>query len=256
MRLPLGWSTDLAVLRIGGSVIEEHPDHLVVRSPQNPTYHWGHFVLVTDAGAVEDADRWTTRFLECFPGATHRAIGLITSPAQPGAWLDAGLAVENDEVLVAREPVQPRPLPDGYRVRPLTTAEDWRRSTVLNDTCYPGEQEFQERTTAVRAEMAARGDITWFGAFSDAGDLAAELGILDCGDGVARFQSVLTAPAHRRRGLVGHLLGVADAYARSTGARSTVIIADEGADAARLYRSVGLLDDSRKTEAYRFTTAG
>jgi GNAT superfamily N-acetyltransferase len=86
--------------------------------------------------------------------------------------------------------------------------------------------------------MTEQGHLAWFGAFH--GDrLAAELGIVDCGEGVARYQSVVTAAEHRRRGLAGHLLGVAAQWAADRGARRWVIVADAGSDAARLYRSRG-----------------
>ena len=52
MDVPLSWHTDLAVLAASGSWVEEHADHLVVRTPANPSYHWGNFVLVTDPTAV------------------------------------------------------------------------------------------------------------------------------------------------------------------------------------------------------------
>jgi GNAT superfamily N-acetyltransferase len=45
--LPPGWATDLAVLRYTGSSAEDHGDHLVMRKPDNPQYHWGNFVLIT-----------------------------------------------------------------------------------------------------------------------------------------------------------------------------------------------------------------
>ena len=42
----LGLRTDLVLLRLGGSVVEHHDDHVVVRTPDNPTYWWGNFLLV------------------------------------------------------------------------------------------------------------------------------------------------------------------------------------------------------------------
>ena len=86
--------------------------------------------------------------------------------------------------------------------------------------------------------MVEAGHTCWFGAF--AGDeLAAELGIVDLGDGTARYQSVLTAPAHRRRGLTSHLLAAAGAWAGGRGVGLWVIVAEPGGDAERLYRAAG-----------------
>src|SRR4051794_10284421 len=97
--LPLGWHTDLAVRRAGGSTVEEHRDHLVVRSPDNPAFHWGNFVLVTDPVAVDDADRWVSVFEAEFPGAEHRAVGLVAEPTDDSGWYAHGLVVEHEDVL-------------------------------------------------------------------------------------------------------------------------------------------------------------
>ena len=59
--LPARWATDLTVLEASGSHVERHDDHLVVRTPRNPGYHWGNFVLVTDPSASDDAARWLAR---------------------------------------------------------------------------------------------------------------------------------------------------------------------------------------------------
>ncbi|MBP6526283.1 MAG: hypothetical protein KA249_12835, partial [Dermatophilaceae bacterium] len=77
---PPGWATDLAILKLSGSTIEQHADHLVVRSPHNPGCHWGNCVFVTDPDAVDDADRWVAVFTSAFPEAGWVAIGLTRMP--------------------------------------------------------------------------------------------------------------------------------------------------------------------------------
>ncbi len=242
MDLPLGWHTDLAVLRLGGSQVEEHQGHLVVRTPHNPTYYWGNFILVTDPGTVDDAAGWLRRFEELFPDAAHRSIGLVAEPTEQ-VWNDQTMFVERADVLVAYGEVAERAIAAGYEVRELTTGDDWVRSTAMRQAAFPDQDEFEERVTATRIAVTAGGDLTWFGAFADDG-LASELGIVLCDQGVARYQSVLTDSAHRRRGLTSHLLGVAATHARSRGAERLVIIADADTDAGRLYRRAGFGFDS------------
>lgn len=250
MALPFGWQTDLAVLRLGGSEVEEYDDHLVVRTPANPTYYWGNFVLVTDPGAVGNAAGWLHRFESCFPEAEHRAIGLVADPADHAPWSAAGLFFELADVLVAPSTIPGRSLPAGYEVRELRTPEDWERSNRLRQLAFPDQDEFEERVTATRTEVTAGGALTWFGAFAGP-ELTAELGIVDCGGGLARYQSVLTHPDHRRRGLTSHLLGVAAAHATARGADRLVIIADGGSDAGRLYRAAGFALDSIEVQVSR-----
>ncbi|RNL79514.1 GNAT family N-acetyltransferase [Nocardioides marmorisolisilvae] len=244
----LGWRTDLAVLRYGGSAVEEHPDHLVVRTPANPTYHWGNFVLVTDPEAADDADRWRARFGAEFPEARHLAIGL---PGQPDAAAWQGTEIEASDVLVATGAVATRDLADGYTVRPIESAEDWAASTALNDEHYPGELEFARLRSQIRSRMVEAGHLTWFGAFTLDGDrLVSELGIVPVEAGLARYQSVLTHTEHRRRGLTGHLLGVAAQHARSAGETTLVIIADANSAAGRLYRAAGFAHTETAWQAY------
>ncbi|MGY2875052.1 GNAT superfamily N-acetyltransferase [Marmoricola sp. URHA0025 HA25] len=250
MDLPLGWRTDLAVRRAGGSTVDELADHLVVRSPDNPAFHWGNFVLVTDPGAVDDADRWVSTFEKEFPGAEHRAIGLVAEPGDDSGWYQQGLVVEHEDVLGADRRPEPTPVPQGYLVRRLGTHEDWSQSTGLELDEYPGDAEFHHAATATRARMSERGVAAWFGAFH--GDrLVAQLGIVDCGDAVARYQAVLTAADHRRHGLASHLLGEAAGWAADRRARSWVIVADADSPASRLYQGRGFGLAGRSSQAYR-----
>jgi len=180
MDLHLGWHTDLAVLRLAGSRIEQHADHVVVRTPTNPTYHWGNFVLVTDPEAVDDAERWVGVFERAFPEAAHRSIGLVSEPTDEQTWQAQGFEVEKDDVLATDSCPTPTPVPGGYLVRRLETAEDWDQSCGLRIVEFADEQgyeiEFERRSTEVRASMSERGHVAWFGAFH--GDrLAAELGM-------------------------------------------------------------------------------
>jgi GNAT superfamily N-acetyltransferase len=254
MALPLGWHTDLAVLRLTGSVIDERDDHLVVRTPANPLYHWGNFILVTDETSTGDAQRWLDVFEREFPDAAHRSIGLVGVLADESVWTDLDLAVEHDDVLATDTCPEPTPVPDGYLVKQIADAVEWEQSNGLRIAEFASddnrEAQFERNTTEARIEMSQAGSVAWFGAFH--GDqLAAELGIVDCGSGVARYQAVVTDAGHRRRGLAGHLLGVAAEWARERGARTWVIVADPDADAGRLYRARGFSPADRGVRAYR-----
>jgi GNAT superfamily N-acetyltransferase len=254
MGLPLGWHTDLAVRRLGGSVVVERSDHLLVRTAANPLFYWGNFVLVTDPGRLDDASHWLEVFEREFPEAAHRAIGMVAEPADLAPWRALGLEIDHDDVLATDTSPAPSPLPEGYLVRQITDAIDWERSTEMRIAEFapndPREAQFERNVTESRIAMTDSGKVAWFGAFL--GDrLAAELGIVDCGDGVARYQAVVTHADHRRRGLAGHLLGVAADWARDRGARAWVIVADDGSDAARLYRARGFVPADRGTRAQR-----
>lgn len=254
MTLPLGWHTDLAVLRLTGSTVDRRGDHLVVRTTANPLYHWGNFVLVTDERAVDRPEHWLEVFEREFPDAAHRSIGLVTEPADEASWTRLDLVVEHDDVLATDTCPESTPVPQGYLVRQIRDDVEWEQSTGLRVAEFAEadsrEAAYERTTTEVRRSMVGREDVAWFGAFH--GDrLVAELGIVDCGDGIARYQAVVTGADHRRRGLAGHLLGVAARWARDHGAHTWVIVAEDGAEAARLYRSRGFRPAGRGARAYR-----
>ena len=249
--IPLGWHTDVAVLGHSGSTVERHADHWVVRTPDNPTYHWGNFVLVTAPEAAGDPRRWLDVFEAAFPDARHRSIGLTADPPDEGAWEAVGLAVEHEDVLAGSGPAAVA-LADGYVVRTLETVDDWAQDLRLTLDEYGGDDRhaaFETRSAAVKAQLVRAGVATWVGAFAG-DDLVADLGIVDCGDAVARYQSVLTDARHRRRGLASHLLGVAAAWAHARACTQLVILADADEPPSRLYQSLGFTPVLRTSQAY------
>ena len=254
--LPPGWATALAILRHTGSTIENRGDHLLVRTPANPDFHWGHCLFVTNPAAVDDAGRWVRTFQSAFPEVGWVAIGLITMPAELDAWSALGLGLEQDDVLTTRTLPRLTPRPQGYAVRRLT-GDDWARSVARSvaENDRTGDEEplsFERFATAqaqARRELSERGVGASFGAFK-AGLLVAELGIVACGQ-TARYQSVGTDQDHRRRGLASHLLGVAARWAADHGCDRGVIVTEATNPAGRVYRSVGFEPDVSNAQAYR-----
>lgn len=251
-----GWATDLAILRLSGSVVTDRRDHLVVRTPDNPQFHWGNFVLVTDERRVDDAAVWVGVFEGAFPGVGWVSIGLPRLPDDTTAWEAHRMALEVDEVLTAVALPPLAPLADGYTVRRLA-GDDWAlavaRSVAHN--ARTGTEEpvsfasFARRRARARRALSERGLGAWFGAF--AGDaLVADLGIVRCGT-AARYQDVSTDEAHRGRGLASHLLGVAARWAADAGCEQWVIVTEAESAAGRLYRSLGFGPDTANVLAYR-----
>lgn len=69
-------ATDIDVLAADHR-LERGADHWVVRSPSNPTYWWGNFLLFDDAPRTGDGRRWCSRFAEAFardPRVTHTTL--------------------------------------------------------------------------------------------------------------------------------------------------------------------------------------
>lgn len=250
--LPLGWRTDLDVARKSGSSVRAADGYLAVVTPDNPGYYWGNFILVTDPGLASRPRECLALMQREFPAAAHVAIGLPGAPP-PGAWEGMDVDVECDEVLGADQPPRGRELAPGYVARPLE-GDDWEQS-LRNEVAESGASDvgayevFARRRIASRQAMVAAGDALFVGAFAGE-DLVSDLGIVLCED-AARYQSVATLAAHRRKGLASHLLQVAGEWAATRGATRWVIIAEPGSDAARLYRNCGLRPIDESWQVYR-----
>lgn len=252
--LPISTRTDIAVNVLSGAVVDDHGDHVVVRTPGAPDYHWGNYVQVT-TGDPDDAPTWLARFAGEFPRAAHRAIGL-PAPSQAPAWPAAGLTPDVVESLTTSRVPPAAPLPEGYRVVELESDADWGARLVaemeLNvEEGIHSQAEYRKYAMgqiATRRRLVGQGLARWFGALDEDDHLAASLGIVllhELEPVTARYQSVLTSIGHRRRGLARHLLGVAAAWATAAGAEQLVIVADDGSPAARLYADAGFTPDER-----------
>jgi GNAT superfamily N-acetyltransferase len=255
--LDVGRATDIEVLSLSGSSVEDRGDHLIVRTPRNPTYHWGNCILVTDPEAVDDGGRWTEAFDAAFPAAGWIAIGLGRMPSDRAPWAASGLRLELNEVLTTTSLPRQTPAPNGYVVRRLA-GEDWEQTVTLavDDAARAGSwdpasfEAFARARAAITRALCDDGEIAaYFGAFAD-GVLAANLGIVCCGT-TARFQTVLTQEAHRRRGLASHLLGMAAHWAGGRGCDRWVIVTETDNPAGRVYHAAGFERHASNVQAFR-----
>jgi hypothetical protein len=93
----LGYRTDLAILALEGSQVTDRGDHLVIRTPDNPDYWWGNFLLLRDLKPGSGGS-WLARFAVEFPDAQYIALGLdqtdagTVDPGDLAGFLTARLA--------------------------------------------------------------------------------------------------------------------------------------------------------------------
>jgi ribosomal protein S18 acetylase RimI-like enzyme len=240
----LGYRTDVALRTMEGAEVTDRGDHLVVRTPDNPNFWWGNFLLLAEVPGPGEAGSWVARFAAEFPAARHVALGVDTADGDaelPADLAVTGLGVERAVVMTATEVVPPaRPNTDA-EIRPLRSDADWRQSVDLAVRCADSgdESDYLERRAMARRRMTQAGIGVWFGAF-DGDRLLAQLGLFEVGDGYGRYQHVETDPAARRRGLAGTLLWYAGRYGHEVlGTRTLVIVADPADAAIRVYRAAG-----------------
>lgn len=251
-----GWETDLSILNLSGSIIQDFNSHLVIRSPDNPEFHWGNFILVKDSKTIENATRWVEIFKENFPDATWTAIGLPKYPVSTKSWKDLALEIERLEVLKCDSMPKLANIDDAYTSR-IFEREDWDRlyEYEIAQNLDSGEhdsssfEKFIRNTISVRKNLCDQQKAAWFGAFHKEA-LVAMLGIVICGE-AARYQDVQTDKKHRRIGLASHLLGEAAKWSAEMGSKSWVIVTESTNDAGRVYRRADFKPDIEIVTAYK-----
>jgi len=254
----LGFATDLAILELGGSAIERRESFWRIETPHAPTYYWGNFLLLDPVDQALSASEWKRRFSAEFPQARHFALG-IDAPHGRKACLndfsEEGTEISEMTVLTS--------LPSTLRlvqaeaeagaeteietvvVRQLESDDDWDQALKLG--VFNRGQEFAEASyrnffhnyLAMQRCIVGRGRGMWWGTFVD-GALVAQAGIIDCDNGLARYQMVSTHPMFRRRGFAASTVSSAGyGAAEHFGTEKLVIVADPSYYAIALYEGLG-----------------
>ncbi len=249
----LGFRTDLRLLEMTGSEIEDRGTHLVIRTPANPTYFWGNFLLLRSLPVMGGEREVIGAFQTEFPLAEHVSIGLDGTHDQLEAvapFVEAGLQADSEVVLIAGSLVEPRPVADSVVIRALASDDDWEQRARLSYRQYSHTNEktfmaYARAKNAQERDLVARGVGERFGAFVD-DLLVSTAGIFLTHAGIARYQSVETHADHRRQGLAAAVVHAAGQHAVATyRAEVLVIVADHDGDAIRIYRRLGFADAER-----------
>ena len=257
MHVPsLAYRTDLALLELAGSEVEDHGSYLAVRTPANPTYWWGNFLLLPQAPTADELPGWMDAFAAVFPGSGHRAFGVATAAGTRedlAAFADAGFGVEASTVMTATAVHEP-PRPNREATfRPLVSDDDWAQQVELASVGEDGplDRAFVLAKATAERSLTGRGIGEWWGAFL--GDrLVSSMGLFAASPGLARFQEVKTHPDARGRGLAGSLVHRVSRFGfEELGARTLVMVADPDYLAIRVYRSVGFDDTETQLAADR-----
>jgi GNAT superfamily N-acetyltransferase len=255
----LGYRTDLMVRRLAGSLIIDRDDHLAIRTPDNPGFYWGNFLLYPARPGPGELARWVVAFQAEFPGARHVALGIDTTDGRLDAadeLADLGLTPDISTVLRATALAEPPHVNREATYRSLVSDDDWEqavalRSAVYDDTGAPEQVDFVRRQLAEARTLMSTGQARYHGAFV-ADRLVAQLGVVSDGSGIARYQNVETVADHRGQGLAGTLVYEAGRAALDRlDIRELVIVADPDDGAIRVYRGVGFTPAERQIQLQR-----
>jgi ribosomal protein S18 acetylase RimI-like enzyme len=247
----LGYRTDLIFHAFDGEIIDRG-DYLVLRTPTNPGFYWGNFLLFSYSPRESSFKEWRDLFaleIGVPPETKHQVFGWDSPDGELGviqSFLQAGFRLASEVVLTSSEPHSPTRPSDLVSIRALKTDADWEQAVENQVVCRePGFEEseyrdFRKRQMDRYRKMTTFGLGNWFGAFVDQ-QLVADLGLFHDGS-VGRYQSVETHPDFRRQGIAGALVYEASRQAKAEYNLNTlVIVADQDSSAARLYESLGFL---------------
>ncbi|WP_280152530.1 GNAT family N-acetyltransferase [Piscinibacter sp. XHJ-5] len=255
-QLSLGWRTDLIFPRFDAHVIERS-DHWLIRTPHNPTYWWGNFLLYPRAPREGDAHAWLAAFDEEIasvqPQSRHIAIGVdAAAPFElPPDFAAAGLCACETTVLslrAGRLRTTAKVLPAGLVARPLRLAAESplaiEQQVASDDDGHEpvGYRVFRERQMQRYAAMELARLGHWFGVLARTPQgqaMTAGCGLFRDGT-LGRFQYVSTHPAWRRRGLCTALVHAVCRHGfEAMGLDTLVIAADPDDVAIGIYESLG-----------------
>ncbi|GAB3924455.1 hypothetical protein GCM10029976_016190 [Kribbella albertanoniae] len=249
----LGYRTDLFLLGLGGTELHDKGEYVVVRTPANPTFWWGNYLLYRTPFGPGDVQRRLDEFRKEFPEADHVAIGVDSTDGVLGVdgvkeeLVARKATVDFSTVMAANTVIAPARPNTTSTYRLIATDDDWAQlealtlanATMTVDDSYVEYTHRRQLADRVRVEA---GHGQWFGAF-DGDRLQASLGLMFDGAGLARFQTVQTHPDDRNQGIASTLVHHASTYGLTEGgAKTLVMVADPDYLAIRIYRALGFSD--------------
>lgn len=258
-QLSLGWRTDLIFARFDGEVIARD-GFIVVRTPANPSYWWGNYLLFDHAPGAGEAQSWLasfeTQIAQRQPESRHITFGVDSAaPFElPAEFAQAGFERFASTVLTMRRDQLRAPrvtLGADLRFKVLELPADAAAAVELQAVSDDQRSEspagyrlFRERQMQRYEAMARAGMGHWFGIVArDAGGecLVADCGLFRAPGGrLGRFQHVETHPLWRRRGLCTALIHAVCRHGFETmGLDTLVIVADPDDVAIGLYEALG-----------------
>ena len=251
----LGYRTDLFVCAFDGQV-EDRGRYVVVRTPSNPLFWWGNFLLYPEAPDASAADSWQGDHARELPDIKTKLLTWdrpdgTTGEVEP--FLRAGYEIDVSSLLTATSATLRRSSRHASDVEVVALDADaqWEGAkraltnafAVTTGGSMEDLRDFMDRQFARFRAMQERGHGQWDGAVVD-GEIAASLGIVRERE-LGRFQLVGTDPKFARRGVCSTLVHEAGRRALAQGVSTLVMSADATYHAAKVYESVGFLPTER-----------
>lgn len=258
----LGLNTDLIFIE-GKGIIEDKGKYVLVKSPKNPRWHWGNFLIFKEAPAENSFQEWNTYFEDEFSdlNVEHRAFAWDNlEEGNVSEFIENGCSFEGVFTLATNEVNKTHKHNSDIVVKPIITDSEWEQAYELQVLCrdqiYSEEiyRQFKKPQMEEYRDLYLKGKGHWFGAFLN-GEIVGDLGIFHgnvSGKPLGRFQNVGTHPNHRRKGICSTLVYEASMQAlESYPIDNLVMIADSNYHAAEIYKSVGFKEVEKMYSLYQ-----
>jgi ribosomal protein S18 acetylase RimI-like enzyme len=245
----LGFQTNLIFSRFSGSV-EDRGSYTLIKTPTNPEYHWGNFIIFDQPPQKGDLEKWRSLFdceFEYYQEPHHYVFAWDLQDdlnLDVREFLAAGFKLDSTAVLTTSRLNPPRHFNKNLEIRKLVTDSDWDQVVQLQNLCadpkYVNDAyfEFKRQQMSQYRKMSEAGLGFWFGAFIGK-TLVGDLGIFH-ERSVGRYQSIETHPEYRRQGVCGTLAYESgQTMIKEADLKLLVIEADPEYHAARIYESIG-----------------
>lgn len=252
----IGYRTDM-IFHDRNGFVEEHADYFAIRTPTNPSFWFGNFILFARAPVAGDFEGWMNTHREVF-GATLNHVTLSWDEPTPGfidEFIAAGFRPSNGLALSMCTYGGGAAINPDIAVRTLHETSEWEAMLAQQivadreDFGYPEDGGFFRRTEMKSLKaMAEDGQGHWWGAF-DGPELVGGMGLyFDVERTVGRFQYVTTRASHRRQRVCTTLLDRAVRHAFETVKVKQLVIctgADDSNPAITAYRNFGFREAVR-----------
>lgn len=228
-------------------------DHLVIRTPTNPSFYNGNQVTLPGPPHAADLPRLEALFVEAFGTLPHRCFEWAGGPPPPedvAVFEAAGYSLSTAQCMTTARPRLDQPIDTSLRVERVRGNLAWGDVLSFWIDCAPRQGfVFAARMAADHASRPGPGD--WWIARDGAGRVVGSLGLY-FGEGHGRFQNIQTHAGHRRQGVCRTLMTRAMQYAVEHYPFDALVIAADVDDFPRhLYASFGFEPVHLQTEMFR-----
>lgn len=237
----VGIETDLFTAPLD-TVLVECPEGVAMHCPSRRDFWFGNVLNLHEPIGPDGLDAalaaWRREYAG-IEGVDRQTLKWEGPPSIRAMWPEALPGLEwvciLEHTLKVSAPNDP-----GGTIRELTLS-DWDALVQLHvdsgDDPEGGEAFVRWQIGTMHRERIAAGLTRWWGLWLG-GELVGSCGLV-CHGGLARFQDICTHPSARRKGVCGTLLHHVASQAPD---HRRILAVSEGADAERVYRSLGFTD--------------